>query len=102
MKRNYHIGTFSQFKQFVRNVLAGKRQVQPDDPKVWVEPDASRTAAIRRLATFGKRHHLSLGNITIADLRRESRPQPPDWLDRLWDSAKQAELEAEVAGPKPR
>ena len=30
--------------------------------------------AVRRLATFGKRHNLSLGGITVKELLRESRP----------------------------
>lgn len=31
-------------------------------------------AAARRLGSFGKRHGLSLGGLTIKDLLRESRP----------------------------
>jgi hypothetical protein len=31
-------------------------------------------AAVRRLATFGKRHGLSLGGMTVKELLRESRP----------------------------
>ncbi len=37
-------------------------------------PDESVAAAVRRLATFGKRHGLSLGGITVKELLRESRP----------------------------
>jgi len=37
-------------------------------------PDESVTAAVRRLATFGKRHGLSLGGMTVKELLRESRP----------------------------
>jgi hypothetical protein len=37
-------------------------------------PDVSVAAAARRLGTFGKRHGLSLGGITIRDLLDESRP----------------------------
>ena len=36
-------------------------------------PEAE-AAAIRRLATFGKRHGLSLGGLTVKELLRESRP----------------------------
>jgi hypothetical protein len=36
--------------------------------------DDSVAAAARRLATFGKRHGLSLGGLTIKELLRESRP----------------------------
>ncbi len=34
----------------------------------------SVAAAARRLGTFGKRHGLSLGGLTIKELLRESRP----------------------------
>jgi hypothetical protein len=37
-------------------------------------PDESVAAAARRLATFGKRHGLSLGDLTIKELLRLSRP----------------------------
>lgn len=36
--------------------------------------DESFASAARRLATFGKRHGLSLGGMTIKELLRESRP----------------------------
>jgi hypothetical protein len=34
----------------------------------------SVAAVARRLATFGKRHGLSLGGLTVKELLRESRP----------------------------
>jgi hypothetical protein len=37
-------------------------------------PDESVAAAARRLGTFGKRHKLSLGGLTIKELLRQSRP----------------------------
>jgi hypothetical protein len=37
-------------------------------------PDSSVAAAARRLGTFGKRHGLSLGGMTIRELLDESRP----------------------------
>ena len=37
-------------------------------------PDESIAAAAHRPATFGKRHGLSLGGLTIKELLRESRP----------------------------
>jgi len=36
--------------------------------------DPSVAGAARRLATFGSRHGLSLGAMTVKDLLRESRP----------------------------
>jgi hypothetical protein len=37
-------------------------------------PEAEAAAVVRRLATFGKRHGLSLGGSTVKELLRESRP----------------------------
>jgi hypothetical protein len=37
-------------------------------------PDATAADAARRLGSFGKRHGLSLGDMTIKELLRESRP----------------------------
>jgi hypothetical protein len=42
-------------------------------PKPAREAECTATVA-RRLASFGKRHGLSLGGATIKDLLRESRP----------------------------
>jgi hypothetical protein len=36
--------------------------------------DPAIAAAARRLGTFGKQHRLSLGEMTVKDLLRESRP----------------------------
>jgi len=50
-------------------------QNTPDDLKKERQPvDESAAAAARRLATFGKRHGLSLGGLTIKELLLESRP----------------------------
>lgn len=38
------------------------------------DQDESVAAAARRLASFGERHGLSLGGMTIKELLRESRP----------------------------
>ena len=37
-------------------------------------PETEAAAAVRRLATFGRRHGLSLGGSTVKALLRESRP----------------------------
>ena len=42
-------------------------------PRQQIAADESVAAAARRLATFGKRHGLSLGTMTIKELLRESR-----------------------------
>ena len=38
------------------------------------QTEAERQAAIERLKTFGKTHGLSLGGMTIRELRDEARP----------------------------
>lgn len=38
------------------------------------EPGKERADAIERLKTFGQRHGLSLGGVTIRELRDEARP----------------------------
>jgi len=46
-----------------------KRQTAAAEPT-----EAQRQAAIERLKTFGRTHHLSLGGMTIKQLRDEARP----------------------------
>jgi hypothetical protein len=43
-------------------------------PQQTASVDESVAAAARRLATFGQRHGLSLGGLTIKELLHESRP----------------------------
>jgi hypothetical protein len=43
-------------------------------PRSQGSVDESVAAAARRLATFGKRHGLTLGGLTIKELLDESRP----------------------------
>ena len=43
-------------------------------PRQQASVDESVAAAARRLATFGKRHGLSLAGLTIKELLDESRP----------------------------
>jgi hypothetical protein len=43
-------------------------------PRQESSAEESTAAAVRRLATFGKRHGLSLGGLTVKQLLRESRP----------------------------
>lgn len=46
-------------------------RIQEDSPQAAASPVAE---AARRLGTFGKRHGLSLGGMTIKELLNESRP----------------------------
>ena len=37
MTRKYRQGTYQEFKKFSLDVVKGKRQVDPNEPKIWVE-----------------------------------------------------------------
>jgi hypothetical protein len=54
---------------FAEQVLL--ERIQDESPSA---PDSSVAEAARRLGTFGKRHGLSLGGMTIKELLNESRP----------------------------
>ncbi len=54
---------------FVEQLLL--ERIQEEGPRA---PVSSVADAARRLGTFGKRHGLSLGGITIKELLNESRP----------------------------
>jgi len=43
-------------------------------PQNTASRNEATAAAVRRLATFGQRHGLSLGGLTIKELLHESRP----------------------------
>lgn len=67
IKQRLRTGEFKDAEDVILKALkaseAGRREVEAD-----------RLAAIERLKTFGKRHGLSLGGMTIKDLLHESRP----------------------------
>lgn len=75
-----------QIERIVKDaVLSGRyrsaEEVLTEAVAVWqarqaaAEPtEGERQAAIERLKTFGKTHHLSLGGTTIKQLRDEARP----------------------------
>jgi hypothetical protein len=60
-------GDFKHAEDVIFQALCASRGVSP-------QPEQDRTATIDLLATFGKKHGLSLGGITIRDLRHEARP----------------------------
>ncbi|HXM40214.1 MAG TPA: hypothetical protein VN924_03130 [Bryobacteraceae bacterium] len=52
---------------------ATQRPIAPDNPRAS-SPSAEVFEAIERLKSFGKTHKLSLGGMTIRELRHEARP----------------------------
>jgi hypothetical protein len=59
-----------KFKDAEDVILQALQSSGPEPP----QPDARRDEAIECLRTFGKTHGLSLGGMTIHELRHEARP----------------------------
>jgi Arc/MetJ-type ribon-helix-helix transcriptional regulator len=53
---------------------AAVTKARKNEPRVSPTAGQERAEAIERLVTFGQRHGLSLGGITIRELRDEARP----------------------------
>jgi hypothetical protein len=66
-----HSGLAHTTDEALDQALAALRERLPQQPAAV---DESVAAAARRLATFGTRHGLSLGGLTIKELLGESRP----------------------------
>ncbi len=60
-------GTFAEFKEFTLAVVRGERQVDPNEPKIWIEtPDGDGGSGTRRRA--GTAH---AGSGLLSDGNRE-------------------------------
>ena len=49
MTRKHRLGTFQEFKKFTLDVVKGKRQVDPSEPKIWVDSTDSADAGVREI-----------------------------------------------------
>jgi hypothetical protein len=69
-------GLLSQARENGLSLEAFAEQVLQEKSRETVanENGDSYAEMMRRLATFGKRHNLSLGGATVKELLRESRP----------------------------
>ena len=68
-------GLLSQAQENGLSLEAFAEQVLREKSRTGLLHGPSDSAdAVRRLATFGKRHNLSLGGMTVKELLRESRP----------------------------
>ena len=62
-------------RTYAASLLEDAAQISTDTQTKKSASELEPTAIVaRRLATFGKRHGLSLGDMTIKDLLHESRP----------------------------
>jgi predicted transcriptional regulator len=49
MTRKQRQGTFQDFKKFTLDVVKGKRQVDPKEPRIWVESTDSADTSVREV-----------------------------------------------------
>jgi predicted transcriptional regulator len=49
MTRKQKQGSFQEFKKFTLDVVKGKRQVDPNEPKIWVESTGPADAGMREI-----------------------------------------------------
>ena len=49
MTRKHRQGTYQEFKKFTLDVVKGKRKVDPNEPKVWVESADPANAGVREI-----------------------------------------------------
>ncbi len=49
MTRKHRKGTFQEFKKFTLDVVKGKRQVDPNEPRIWVESADPADTAVREI-----------------------------------------------------
>jgi predicted transcriptional regulator len=49
MTRKHRQGTYQEFKKFTLEVVKGKRQVDPNEPKIWVESGDTANVGVREI-----------------------------------------------------
>ena len=49
MTRKHRQGTFQEFKKFTLDVVKGKRQVDPNEPRIWVESTDPGNVGVREI-----------------------------------------------------
>ena len=49
MTRKYRQGSYQEFKKFTLDVVKGKRKVDPNEPKIWVESADPANAGVREI-----------------------------------------------------
>ncbi len=67
IKRRLETGAFKDAEDVILQAL---RSLESEEKRTTED----RREAIERLRTFGKKHGLSLGGMTIRELRHEARP----------------------------
>jgi predicted transcriptional regulator len=90
MSRKQKQGTFDEFKKFTLDVVKGKRQVEPNEPKIWVEStDDAGMREIQFQSLEAGAKLLSAKNRTLLRLIAERHPKSVSELAALAGRAEQ-------------
>jgi len=92
MTRKYRQGTYQEFKKFTLDVVKRKRQVDPNQPKIWVEsadPTDARIREIQFQSLEAGAKLLSAKNRALLRLIAERRPKSVSELAILAGRAEQ-------------
>jgi predicted transcriptional regulator len=91
-ERKHKYGTYQEFKKFTLDVVNGKRQVDPNEPRIWVESTDPAQAGVREI----RFHSLEAGakllsakNRALLRLIAEHHPQSVSELASLAGRAEQ-------------
>jgi len=91
MTRKHRQGTYQEFKKFTLDVAKGKRKVDPNEPKTWVE-STDANAGVREIQFHSLEAGaklLSAKNRALLRLIAERRPQSVSELAMLAGRAEQ-------------
>lgn len=91
MRRKYKKGTYQDFKEFTLDVVKGKRKVNPNEPKIWVE-STDTNAGVREIQFHSLEAGaklLSAKNRALLRLIAERRPKSVSELAILAGRAEQ-------------
>jgi len=91
MTRKHRLGTFQEFKKFTLDVVKGKRQIDPNEPKIWVESTdpAASVREIRFQSLEAGAKLLSAKNRVLLRLIAERHPKSVSELASLAGRAEQ-------------
>jgi predicted transcriptional regulator len=92
MTRKYRQGTYQEFKKFTFDVVKGKRRVDPNEPKIWVESTDPADTGVREIqfqSLEAGAKLLSAKNRALLRLIAEHHPQSVSELASLAGRAEQ-------------
>jgi predicted transcriptional regulator len=92
MTRKHRQGTYQEFKKFTLDVVKGKRKVDPNEPKIWIESADPTNAGVREIQFHSLEAGaklLSAKNRALLRLIAERHPKSASELAMLAGRAEQ-------------